>query len=137
MSDASAAVQGGQVEMMIAASPTALGAIRAGKAVALAVSTAKRSPALPDVPTATESGVDYVTTNWFGFAVPKGTPKASIDALRNDVVHAMASPDVRQKLAAQGAEPSQFTPEEFAAFVKQETQRWTGVIRAANIRIEQ
>lgn len=137
MSDASAAVQGGQVEMMIAASPTALGAIRAGKAVALAVSTAKRSPALPDVPTATESGVDYVTTNWFGFAVPKGTPKASIDALRNDVVHAMASPDVRQKLAAQGAEPSQFTPEEFAAFVKQETQRWTSVIRAANIRIEQ
>jgi tripartite-type tricarboxylate transporter receptor subunit TctC len=137
MSDASAAVQGGQVDMMIAASPTALGAIRAGKAVALAVSTAKRSPALPEVPTAGESGVDYVTTNWFGFAVPKGTPKASIDALRNDVVRAMASPDVRQKLAAQGAEPSEFTPEQFAQFVRDETRRWTSVIRQASIRIEQ
>jgi tripartite-type tricarboxylate transporter receptor subunit TctC len=137
MSDASAAVQGGQVDMMIAASPTALGSIRAGKAVALAVSTAARSPALPDVPTATESGVDYVTTNWFGFAVPKGTPKASIDALRNDVVRAMASPDVRQKLAAQGAEPSDFTPEQFAQFVRDETRRWTDVIKANGIRIEQ
>jgi len=81
--------------------------------------------------------VDYVTTNWFGFAVPKGTPKASIDALRNDVVRAMASPDVRQKLAAQGAEPSEFTPEQFAQFVRDETRRWTSVIRQASIRIEQ
>jgi tripartite-type tricarboxylate transporter receptor subunit TctC len=137
MSDASAALQGGQVEMMIAASPTALGAIRAGKAVALAVSGAQRSPALPEVPTASESGVDYVTTNWFGFAVPKGTPQASIDALRNDVVRAMASADVRQKLAAQGAEPSDFTADQFAAFVRDETKRWTGVIKAAAIRIEQ
>jgi tripartite-type tricarboxylate transporter receptor subunit TctC len=137
MSDASAGLQGGQVDMMIAASPTALGAIRAGKAIALAVSTAKRSPALPDVPTASESGVDYVTTNWFGFAVPKGTPKASIDALRNDVVRAMASPDVRQKLAAQGAEPSDFTPEQFAQFLRDETRRWTDVIKASGIRIEQ
>jgi tripartite-type tricarboxylate transporter receptor subunit TctC len=137
MSDASAALQGGQVEMMIAASPTALGAIRAGKAVALAVSTAQRSPALPEVPTASESGVDYVTTNWFGFAVPKGTPQASIDALRNDVVRAMAAPEVRQKLAAQGAEPSEFSAEQFAAFVKQETQRWTGLIRSSGIKIEQ
>lgn len=137
MSDASAALQGGQVDMMIAASPTAIAAIRAGKAAALAVSTARRSPALADVPTASESGVDYVTTNWFGFAVPKGTPKASIDALRNDVVRAMAAPDVRQKLAAQGAEPSDFTADQFAAFVRDETRRWTGVIRSAGIKIEQ
>jgi tripartite-type tricarboxylate transporter receptor subunit TctC len=137
MSDASIAVQSGQVDMMIAASPTALGSIRAGKAIALAVSTATRSPALPDVPTATESGVDYVATNWFGFAVPKGTPKASIDELRNDVVRAMSAPDVRQKLAAQGAEPSQFTPQQFAAFLKDETQRWTDVIQASGIRVEQ
>lgn len=137
MSDASVGVQGGQVDMMIAASPTALSAIRAGKAVALAVSTAKRSSALPDVPTATESGVDYVATNWFGFAVPKGTPKAAIDALRNDVVRAMSAPDVRQKLATQGAEPSDFTADQFAAFLKEETQRWTEVIKGASIRIEQ
>ena len=137
MSDASVALQGGQVDMMIAASPTALGSIRGGKALPLAVSTAERSPAFPDVPTASEAGVRYVVTNWFGFAVPKGTPKAAIDALRNDVVRAMAAPEVRAKLAAQGAEPSTFTPEQFAAFLKDETGRWTGVIKSAGIKLEQ
>ena len=137
MSDASAALQGGQVELMIAASPTALGAIRSGKAVPLAVSSAARSPVLPEVPTATEAGVDYVVSNWFGWAVPKGTPKAAIDALRADVVRAMAAPDVRERLAAQGAEPSSFTPEQFAAFLKDETRRWTEVIKSNGIRVEQ
>jgi len=137
MSDASVALQGGQVDMMIAASPTALGSIRGGKALPLAVSTAERSPALPDVPTASEAGVRYVVTNWFGFAVPKGTPRAAIDALRDDVVRAMAAPDVRAKLAAQGAQPSTFTPEQFAAFLKDETGRWTRVIKSAGIKLEQ
>jgi len=137
MSDASVALQGGQVDMMIAASPTALGSIRGGKALPLAVSTAARSPAFPDVPTASEAGVRYVVTNWFGFAVPKGTPKAAMDALRDDVVRAMATPDVRAKLAAQGAEPSTFTPGQFAAFLEDETRRWTGVIKSAGIKLEQ
>src|SRR3954462_4539811 len=73
MSDASVALQGGQVDLIVAASPTALGSIRGGKARALAVSTAQRSGALAGVPTATEAGVPYVVTNWFGYAVPKGT----------------------------------------------------------------
>jgi tripartite-type tricarboxylate transporter receptor subunit TctC len=137
MSDASVALQGGQVQMMIAASPTALGSIRGGRAVPLAVSTAARSPAFPEVPTASEAGVDYVVSNWFGFAVPKGTPKALIDTLRNEVVRAMAAPEVREKLAAQGAEPSSFTPEQFAAFLKDETRRWTAVIKSAGIKVEQ
>jgi tripartite-type tricarboxylate transporter receptor subunit TctC len=137
MSDASVALQGGQVEMMIAASPTALGSIRGGKAIPLAVSTAERSAAFPDVPTASASGVNYVVSNWFGFAVPKGTPKALVDTLRNEVVLAMAAPEVREKLAAQGAEPSSFTPEQFAAFLKDETRRWTEVIKSAGIKVEQ
>jgi tripartite-type tricarboxylate transporter receptor subunit TctC len=137
MSDASVALQGGQVDMMITASPTALGPVRGGKALPLAVSTAERSPAFPDVPTASEAGVRYVVTNWFGFAVPKGTPTAAIESLRNDVVRAMATPEVRAKLAAQGAEPSTFTPGQFAAFLKDETVRWTGVIKSAGIKLEQ
>ncbi len=137
MSDASAALQGGQVDLMIAASPTALGAIRSGKAAPLAVSSAARSPALPEVPTAGESGVDYVVFNWFGFAAPKATPKAAIDGLRDDVVRAMAAPDLREKLAAQGAEPSSFTPAQFAAFLRSETRRWTEVIKASGIKVEQ
>jgi tripartite-type tricarboxylate transporter receptor subunit TctC len=137
MSDASVALQGGQVDLIIAASPTALGSIKGGKARALAVSTAQRSPALPGVPTATEAGVDYVVTNWFGFAVPKGTSKAFIDTLRDDVVRATSAPDVKEKLAAQGAEPSNFTPEEFAKFLKDETRRWGEVIRTSGIKVEQ
>jgi tripartite-type tricarboxylate transporter receptor subunit TctC len=137
MSDASVALQGGQVQMVIAASPTALGSIRGGRAVPLAVSTAARSPAFPEVPTASEAGVDYVVSNWFGFAVPKGTPKALVDTLRNEVFVAMAAPEVREKLAAQGAEPSSFTPEQFAAFVKDETRRWTALIKSSGIKVEQ
>ena len=137
MSDVSAALQGGQVDLMIAASPTALGAIRAGKAAPLAVSSAARSPALPEVPTAREAGVDYVVFNWFGFAAPKGTPRAAIDSLRDDVVRAMSAPDVQQRLSAQGALPSPFTAAEFAAFMSDETRRWTELIKAAGIKAEQ
>ena len=137
MSDASVALQAGQIDLIIAASPTALGPIKGGKARGLAVSTAQRSAAFPGVPTALEQGVDYVVTNWFGFAFPKGTPKEAIKALRDDVVRALAAPEVREKLAAQGAEPSNFTPEEFARFLKEDTRRWTGVIKASGIRVEQ
>src|SRR5262249_15705322 len=121
----------------VAAWPTGLGPVKAGKARALAVSTAQRSPAFPGVPTAAESGVpDYVVTNWFGFAFPKGTPKDVVDALRRDVQRAIASPDVREKLAAQGAEPSTFTPEQFARFLVADTRRWTGLIRSSGIHVE-
>ncbi|HEX9571743.1 MAG TPA: tripartite tricarboxylate transporter substrate-binding protein [Burkholderiales bacterium] len=137
MSDASVALQAGQIDLIIAASPTALGPIKGGKARGLAVSTAQRSAAFPGVPTALEQGVDYVVTNWFGFAFPKGTPKEAIKALRDDVVRALAAPEVREKLAAQGAEPLNFTPEEFAQFLKEDTRRWTGVIKASGIRVEQ
>ena len=137
MSDASVALQAGQIDLIIAASPTALGPIKGGKAKGLAVSTARRSAAFPGVPTALEQGVDYVATNWFGFAFPRGTPKEAIDALHEDVVRALATPDVREKLAAQGAEPSNFTPEEFARFLKEDTRRWTELIRASGIKVEQ
>jgi tripartite-type tricarboxylate transporter receptor subunit TctC len=136
MSDASVALQAGQIDLIIAASPTALGPIKGGKAKGLAVSTVQRSAAFPGVPTAVEQGVDYVVTNWFGFAFPRGTPKDAIDSLRNDVVRALAAPDVREKLAAQGAEPSNFTPEEFARFLKEDTRRWTELIRASGIKVE-
>src|SRR2546427_2327593 len=137
MSDASVALQAGQIDLMIAASPTALGPIKGGKARGLAVSTAQRSAAFPRVPTALEQGGDYVVTNWVRFAVPRGTPKEAINALRDDVVRALAAPDVREKLAAQGAEPSNFTPQEFSRFLKEDTRRWSELIRASGIRVEQ
>jgi tripartite-type tricarboxylate transporter receptor subunit TctC len=137
MSEASVALQSGVVDMIITASPTALGPIKGGKARALAVTTAQRSAALPGVPTALEAGVgNYVVTNWFGFAFPKGTPQDIVNTLRDDVVRALAAPDVREKLAAQGAEPSSFTAGEFARFVRDETRRWTGIIGASGIKVE-
>src|SRR5258707_986627 len=137
MSDASVALQAGQIDLIIAASPTALGPIRGGKARGLAVSTAQRSAAFPGVPTALEQGVDYVVTNWFGFAFPRGPSPDAINALRADVGRALAAPDVKEKLTATGAGPSNFTPEEFAQFLKEDTRRWTGVIKASGIRVEQ
>ena len=138
MSDAVVALQAGQIDLIVTASPTALGPVKGGKARALAVSTAQRSSAFPGVPTAAESGVpDYVVTNWFGFAFPKGTPKEIIDALYRDVQRALAAPDVREKLAAQGAEPSTLTPEEFSRFLAEDTRRWTEIIRASGIKVEQ
>jgi tripartite-type tricarboxylate transporter receptor subunit TctC len=138
MGDASVALQAGQIDLIITASPTALGPVKGGKARALAVSTAQRSAAFPGVPTAAESGVpDYIVTNWFGFAFPRGTPKELVGALREDVVRALAAPDVRERLAAQGAEPSNFTPEEFARFLKEDTRRWTELIRSSGIKVEQ
>jgi len=99
MGDAVVALQAGQIDSSSTASPTALGPVTGGRARALAVSTAQRSAAFPGVPTAAESGVpDYVVTNWFGFALPKGTPREVIDALYRDVARALASPDVREKL---------------------------------------
>jgi len=138
MGDASVALQAGQIDLIITASPTALGPVKGGKARALAVSTAQRSAAFPGVPTEAESGVpDYVVTNWFGFAFPRGTPKEVVAALREDVVRALAAPDVRERLAAQGAEPSNFTPEEFARFLKEDTRRWTELIRSSGIKLDQ
>jgi tripartite-type tricarboxylate transporter receptor subunit TctC len=138
MSEASLALQSGSLDLIIAASPTALGPVKGGKMRALAVTTATRTAALPGVPTAAESGVpEYITTNWFGFAVPRGTPRETTQTLRDDVIRALGAPDVREKLATQGAEPSSFTPEEFARFLREDTQRWTAVIRAAGIKADQ
>lgn len=137
MSEATLALQSGSLDLVIAASPTAMGPVKGGKLRALAVTTAKRSAALPGVPTASESGVpEFVTTNWFGFAVPKGTPAEVIQTLREDVARALTASDVREKLAAQGAEPANLSTEEFARFVREDTRRWSETIRSSGIKLE-
>ena len=137
MSEASVALLSGNVDLIVAASPTAIGQIKSGKVRPLLVTTAKRSPVLPDVPAVTEVGLtDFVVTNWFGFAVPKGTPKEMMDMLHQDVMRAVAAPDVKEKLLLQGAEASTFSTQEFSDFVKQETALWTKVTKDNNIKIE-
>ncbi len=108
---------------------------QAGKVKILAVSTAKRSPFLPDVPTLKESGIDVEADAWNGLIAPGGTPKAIIDAINKDVVAIIKLPEVREKLAAQLMEPVGSTPEEFRARIDGEIARWSAVIKAANIKI--
>jgi len=137
MSEASVALLSGNVDLIVAASPTALGQIKSGKVRPLLVTTATRSAALPDVPTVIELGLpNFVVTNWFGFAVPKGTPQDMIDKLHTDVMRAVSSPDVQEKLLLQGAEISRFSTKEFAQFVKDETKLWSDVTQANGIKIE-
>ena len=137
MSEASVALLSGNVDLIIAASPTAIGQIKSGKVRPLLVTTAKRSPVLPDVPAVTEVGLsDFVVTNWFGFAVPKGTPNEIMATLYQDVMRAVSAPDVKEKLLLQGAEASTFSSQEFKDFVKKETALWTQVTKDNNIKIE-
>jgi tripartite-type tricarboxylate transporter receptor subunit TctC len=137
MGEAMTGLLSGTVDMIITALPTAIPHIKSGKAVPLAVTSAKRSSALPDVPTVAESGVPrYVAGNWFGLTAPKGTPKEAIDYIHREVVKALASPEVRERLAAQGAEPSGISPQEMGKLLVEDTKRWTNVIQSAGIKAE-
>jgi tripartite-type tricarboxylate transporter receptor subunit TctC len=108
---------------------------QAGKVKILAVSTAKRSPFLPDVPTLKETGIDVEADAWNGLIAPGGTPKAVIDAINKDVVTILKLPEVREKLAAQLMEPVGSTPEEFRAVIDNEIGRWAPVIKAAKVKV--
>jgi tripartite-type tricarboxylate transporter receptor subunit TctC len=107
----------------------------AGKVKILAVSTAKRSPFLPDVPTLMESGIDGAAAAWNGLIAPGATPKPIIDKINKDVVEIVRQPSVRDKLAAQLMEVVGGTPEQFRARIDGEIARWAPVIKAANVKV--
>jgi len=127
---------GGSVDSIVTAVTTIMGQIQAGKAVGLVVTSTKRVPGLPNVPTATEMGVPVVAYNWIGLSAPKGTPRAAIDWMQSQVAQALANPNVRKQLADRGGEIQIMTTEEFAKFVDDEGRRWAGVIRDAKIKAE-
>ena len=109
--------------------------IRQGTLRALAVGSKERSPALPEVPTVAEAGVPgYEATQWFGLLAPAGTPRPIIDRLNQEMVKLLKSPEVRDRLIADGTDPAPTTPEEFGAYIKSETEKWTKVIKAAGIK---
>jgi len=104
--------------------------VQAGKARALAVTGARRSEALPDVPTVAEAGVPgYEATNWYGLIAPARTPKAAITRFHKDMVAALNSGDVRQQLKDRGIESTPGTPDAFTRFVREEEKRWVPIIR--------
>ena len=136
MGDAVVGLLGSQVEVLITAMPTGLPHVRSGKMTALAVSSAKRAAAAPEVPTVTEQGVSFVANNWVGFTVPKGAPREAYEWLSKSVLAAMATPELQARIAAMGAEPNLLVGEEYGKMIRSETARWSEVVKAAGIKVE-
>lgn len=128
-------VIGGQIQLAFTSLPGALPQVTAQRVKALAVTSAKRSPSLPEVPTIAESGFPgYEATNWYGILVPAGTPKEIINKLHAQVVKILQTPEVAAAITRQGAEPEVSSPQAFGAHLKSEIAKWTKVIREAGIR---
>ena len=125
---------GGQVQVMISTFASALPHVRSGRLRALGVTSARRSPATPDVPTLMESGVpDYDYSTWYALFVPAGTPRPVIDKLNQAARQVLATDDMQQKFDAQGVEPWSGTAAELGAYLRAETAKWGKVVRAAGI----
>jgi len=127
---------GGQVQVTFDNLPSSIGHIKAGKLRALAVTTAKRSPELPDVPTVAETVPGYEASAFFGLGVPHGTPKEIVDKLNAEINAALKDQGMLKKLADLGGIPAPGTADDFKKFLTAETAKWEKVVHAANLSIE-
>ena len=127
---------GGQVQVVFPPIPTVIGYIRAGKLRALAVTSAARSEALPDIPTVAETVPGYEASAWYGMGVPENTSAEIIGRLNKEIVAALADSTIKARLSDLGAVPMPMTPGEFGKFIADETEKWGKVIRAAHIKPE-
>jgi tripartite-type tricarboxylate transporter receptor subunit TctC len=126
----------GQVQVLFADTPSSIAHVRAGKLRALAVTTAERSEILPGVPTVSEFLPGFEASNWFGVAAPKNTPPEIIEKLNREMNAALAEPDIKARLADLGVAPLAGSPADFGKFIAAEAEKWSKVIRAANIKVE-
>lgn len=130
----------GNVDLMFDNLPSALPHIKSGRLKALAVTSGKRSAALPDVPTVAEAGGPLLQTfeasSWFGLLAPTGTPAEVVARLQQETAKAMAEPAVKERLLAQGALPGGQPPTEFARFIEAETRKWAQVVKASGAKID-
>ena len=123
--------------MMFSPIPVVLPLVREGKLHAIAVTSSRRSSAVPDVPTVAESGYPgFEATNWYGLLAPANTPSTIVARLHSETVNALAQSELRGKLTGLGLEVMGNSPEEFAAAIASETPRWAKVIHAAGIKLE-
>ena len=128
---------GNQIGIMFDNMPSAIQHVRSGKLAPLAVTTAKRSPELPNVPTIAEAGVPgYEATSWFGMFAPAGTPAPVLAKLNAAIVKLLAQPDVKKKINEQGAEVYSETPEQFAAFIQAESVKWGKVVKESGASLD-
>jgi tripartite-type tricarboxylate transporter receptor subunit TctC len=126
----------GQVQIMFDVLPDSIGHIRAGELRALAVTTATRSDALPDVPTMSDFVPGFETSVWSGVGAPRNTPAAIIDRLNNEINAALADPKLKARFSDLGATVLSGTPAEFGKLIADETEKWGKVIRAANLKLD-
>jgi len=137
--DAVQALLGGQVHMLISALPTAIANAPSGKLRVLAVASPgkQRSSSLPDVPTTVEAGLtDFVILNFFGIMAPTGTPRPIVAQLHQEIVKALANPQLRERFIAQGGDPVGSSPDDFGKLFRDEVERWGTVIRKNDIQPE-
>jgi tripartite-type tricarboxylate transporter receptor subunit TctC len=131
------ALAGGQIQFLTDTINSVMGFVRDKRMKLLAVTTAKRMSLFPDVPTLAETVMPgFEVGAWQGVMVPAATPKPIVDRLNAEILKALQHPDVKAKLAAQGAEPLGSTPAEYAAYVKKEIARWGSVVKASGVTIE-
>ena len=127
----------GQVQLMFNSMPSVLPLVRSGKLKGIAVGSAQRSPAAPDIPTVAEAGVPgFENVTWYGMFAPAKTPHDIVVKLNRQVVAILADPQMAQRLAAQGAEPRSSSPEELVKFMQVESARWKKVIKTSGIAVE-
>jgi tripartite-type tricarboxylate transporter receptor subunit TctC len=128
---------GGQISLGVIAIPTALPLINDHRLVALGVTSGKRSPVIPDVPTVAESGLaGYAVENWYGVMAPVGTPREIVTRIQEDVVKVLARQTVRSRLVNDGGEVIGSTAGEFATFIRSEIAKWTTVIRESGAKVD-
>lgn len=128
---------GGQVQIGFDNLPSTIGHIRSGKVRAIAVTTPKRSPVAPDIPTMAESGLPgYEVSAWFGLLAPAGTPKAVIDVLYANITAILKQPEVVKQLYDLGAEPGGLTPEAYAKQIAADVEKWKKVVAATGVKAE-
>jgi tripartite-type tricarboxylate transporter receptor subunit TctC len=129
-------LMGGQVQVYFSPLPESIATIKAGKVRALAVTTAKRSQALPDVPTVGESVPGFEASTWQGIGAPKNTPAEIVAKLNVEINAGLADPTIKTRLANLGSVPMPMSPADFKSFIVAETEKWGKVIRKANIRVQ-
>ncbi|MES2185197.1 MAG: tripartite tricarboxylate transporter substrate binding protein [Pseudomonadota bacterium] len=130
-------VLAGNVDLMVSSVPSAMGQIKAGKLRPLAVTSAKRSSSLPDVPTVAEQGYKGFDANtWYGLFMPAGTPKEIVATMNREVNKLLATPEMQAAIHDQGAEPSPLTPEQFETQVKTEYPKWRDIVKSAGVTID-
>ena len=127
----------GQVNLMFATHAATGQHVRAGRLRALAVTTAKRSPALPELPSVAEAGVPgYDSSVWYGLLAPAGTPTAIVGRLNGEVIRVLAAPDLRERIAIEAIEPAGSTPEAFKSHIARELAKWAKVVADSGARID-